>query len=132
MAPGQILRGSNVIGWLNFQSAASQPSGYTSLPVTSVAATKPTSVPYANAIPTAGQVAIINNLAILQAAATESPTRTLTILGRIGNTYQIQYCTNFGPGSAWYPLSTYAQTNIAQTINLDPTVPQAFYRVQQK
>ena len=132
MVPGQVLQGSNVIGSLSFQSLAGQSSGYINLPVTSLSAVKPNALPYAVEFPTAGQVAVINSSAMLQAAATATPTRSLIILGKVGNTYQLQYCTNFGPAAVWYPLGTYSQTNTSQTIAADPTLPQAFYRVQQK
>jgi hypothetical protein len=126
------LQGSNVIGSVNFQSLSTLPSSYINLPVSTLTAYKPTSVAYANAVTTAGQVAVVNNLAILQAAASAGPARSLTILGRVGNNYQVQYCTNFGPGAVWYPLMTYSQTSITQSVSLDPTIVQAFYRVQQK
>ena len=131
MAPNQVLQGSNVIATLNFQSSASQPSGYIKLPLNGVMAIKPTSVSYVNAISIAGQVAIVNNLAMLQAAAGPQ-SRTLTILGRVGNSYQVQYCTNFGASSVWYPLLTYSQTNIAQNVSVDPSLTQVYYRVQQQ
>ena len=129
---GQMLQGSNVIGSLNFQSLASQSSCYVHLPVSSLNAVKPNGLPYAVAVPTSGQIAVINGSAMLQAAATVAPTRSLTILAKVGNSYQVQYCTNCGPAGVWYPMGTYIQTNISQTINVDPSLPQAFYRVQQK
>jgi hypothetical protein len=132
MLPGQSLQGSNVIGSVNFQSLAMLPSSYINLPVSTLTAYKPTSVAYANAVTTAGQVAVVNNLAILQAGASAGPARSLTILGKVGNNYQVQYCTNFGPGAVWYPVMTYSQTSITQSVSLDPTIVQAFYRVQQK
>jgi hypothetical protein len=127
-----VLQGSNVIGSLSFQSLATQPSGYVNLPVSSLSAVKPTAVSYAFETPTSGQVAVVNGLAILQASASATPTRSLTILGKVGNTYQVQYCTNCGPAAVWVPLGTFNQTNISQTISVDPTLSAAFYRVQQK
>jgi hypothetical protein len=132
MAPGQALQGSNVIGALSFQSLPSQPSGYINLSIGSLTAAKPSSSLYVNAIPTAGQVAIVNGLAMLQANATSSSGRNLTVLAKVGNSYQLQYCTNFGPSAVWYPLLTYAQTNISQSVAVDPTLGQVFYRIQQK
>jgi hypothetical protein len=126
------LQGSNVIGSLSFQSLPSQPSGYINLPIGSLTAAKPSSSLYVNAIPTAGQVAIVNGLAMLQANATSSSSRNLTVLAKVGNSYQVQYCTNFGPSAVWYPLLTYAQTNISQSVTVDPTLGQVFYRIQQK
>ena len=132
MAPNQVLQGSNIIGSVTFQSLVSQPSGYLNLPITSVNAIKPTSTSYLNVFPNAGQVAVINNQAMLQAGATANQTRTLTVLGKVGATYQVQYCTNFGPASVWYPLTTYSQTNVSQNVTVDPSLGQVWYRVQQK
>jgi hypothetical protein len=131
MAPGQTLLRSNVLGSLAFQPVAGQPSGYINLPVGTVTAFKPTSQPYANTVSAAGQVAVVNNLAILQAVQTTGPTRRLTALGKIGNSYQIQYCTNFGSGP-WVPLLTYTQTSVSQTFNIDSSFTNAVYRLQQK
>jgi hypothetical protein len=69
---------------------------------------------------------------IVRAAGTTSSSRSLTVFGLVGNNYQVQYSTNLGPTGSWYPLSSYSQTNVSQTISLDPTIPQIFYRVQQK
>jgi hypothetical protein len=121
-----------VIGSISFQSLSTQSSGYVPLPIINLAAYKPNALAYSDAVPTAGQVAVINNLAILQAAETTAPSRTITVLGKIGATYQVQYCTNFGAGTVWYPLTTYSQTNTTQNLNVDPTLSPVLYRVQQK
>jgi hypothetical protein len=132
MIPGQVIQGSNVIGTLSFQATSSQSSGYVNLTANNLKAYKPTSLPYVNTAPSAGQVAVVNNLAMLQATSASGVTRSLSILGKVGNTYQVQYCTNFGPGSVWSPLVTYAQTNVIQNFPVDPTISAAFYRVQQR
>lgn len=74
----------------------------------------------------------VNSVAILQANATSLQNRSLTISGAVGNSYQIQYCTNLAPGAVWYPLSTYTQTNAVQVITVNPTQSAIFYRVQQQ
>jgi hypothetical protein len=132
MSAGQVLRGSNVIGSLTFQSQAGQPSGYVNLPVNNITACKPSSAPYVNLVPTAGKVAIVNNVAMLQSSVSSATSRTITVLGKVGNTYQLQYCTNYGPAAVWYALGTYNQTNISQSLSVDPSIPQALYRVKQK
>jgi hypothetical protein len=132
MAPGQVLLRSNLLGAIGFQTVAGQPSGYINLPVGTVAALKPTSQPYVDTITSPGQLAVVNNLAIMQVVQDAGPTRRLTVLGRIGNTYQIQYCTNFASARPWLPLQTYSQTSVSQSFTLDPNLPTAVYRVQQK
>jgi len=132
MAPGQTLLRSNLLGSLAFQPVAGQPSGYINLPVGTITAIKPSSQPYVTTVSSAGQVAVVNNLAILQAVQTAGSTRKLTVLGRIGNSYQIQYCTNFGSAAAWIPLVTYTQTSVSQTFNVDSSLTNAVYRLQQR
>jgi hypothetical protein len=132
MLPGQMLQGSNVVGTVTFQALSGQPSGYINIPANNLSAFKPSSGSYSASMATAGQVAIVNAQAMLQATATADPTRSLTILGKLGANYQVQYCTNFGPGAVWYPLGTFNQTNTSQIITVNPTIPSIFYRVQQK
>ena len=132
MAAGQSLQGSNVIGSIIFQSQATQPSSFISLPVSGLTALKPSSIAYTTAFSTPGQVAVVNNFALLQPGATTSPTPTLTVFAKVGNSYQVQYATNFGVKTTWYPLLSYTQTNVSQSVPLSTTIPQAFYRVQQK
>lgn len=129
---GQVLTGSNLLGSINFLASSTQASGYLNLPLANVVAYKPSAVQYANTFTTGGQVAIINNEAMLQAGATPVAARSLTILGKVGATYQVQYCTNFSSQAVWYPLMIYSQTNVVQTMSVDPSLPQAYYRVQQK
>jgi hypothetical protein len=132
MTAGQMLQGSNVIGSLRFQAQAGQPSGYVSLPINNLSALKPSSLPYNDWYPTAGQVAIVNTIAMLQATGASGSARSITVLGKPGNSYQLQYCTNFGINSVWYALPTYSQTNVSQTFPVAPSIAPIFYRVQQK
>jgi len=74
----------------------------------------------------------VNSVAILQANAASLQNRSLTISGAVGSTYQIQYCTNLAPGSVWYPLSAYTQTNAVQVIQVNPNQSAIFYRVLQQ
>lgn len=129
---GHALMGSNVIGSINFQSSTTQPSGYVNIPITSLTAYKPGGIAFGNSILTPGQVAVVNGSAILQAAGTNGPSRTLTVLGKPGVNYQVQYCTNFAARGGWYPLTTYNQTNISQVISVGSSMPNAYYRVQQQ
>jgi hypothetical protein len=129
---GHALTGSNIIGSISFQSSATQASGYLNLPVSSIVAYKPGGIQYANSLLTPGQVAVVNSLAMLQASTTGTAGRTLTILGKTGVNYQVQYCTNVAGRGGWYPLTSYMQTNIVQVISVDPSLFHAYYRVQQQ
>jgi hypothetical protein len=128
--PGHALSGSNLFGQLSFQTIPNQSSAFVSLPVHIVSATKPSASPYAYFAPGAGQVVVVNDAPLLQAASTNA-NRNLTLFGKVGTAYQLQYCTNVANHS-WYPLWNYTQTNLAETISVDPSILQVFYRVLQQ
>ena len=65
-------------------------------------------------------------------ATTVGPSRSLLVEGIPGNKYQVQYCTNLGPAAVWYPLMTFTQSTVSQSITIDPTIRSIFYRAQQK
>ncbi len=92
---GQVLSGSNALGSISFLASSMQASGYLNLPLSNVVAYKPNAVQYVNIFPTGGQVALINNEAILQAGATPVAARSLTVLGKLGATYQVQALHQF-------------------------------------
>jgi len=129
-AAGQVLQKSNLVGQLSFQTLATQPSAFVSLPVRNITAAKPDSSAYVNYMPMAGQVAVVSTRPLLAPATTTDTTRSLTAFGNVGTTYQLQYCTNLSASPTWYPLMTYSQTNIAQTLNVDPSDPLISYRLQ--
>jgi hypothetical protein len=119
------------VGFIGFQTAPGQPSGFVNLPVGTVTAFKPNSQQYVDTVSSPGQLVVVNNLAILQTV--QSPgARRLVVLGKVGNNYQIQYCTNFASATPWMPLLSYTQTSVSQSFNIDPTLQNVVYRVQQK
>ncbi|HLH54289.1 MAG TPA: fibronectin type III domain-containing protein [Verrucomicrobiae bacterium] len=128
----QGFQGSNLLGSITFQSQRIQPSTLIALPVTQLTALKPSSASYWNTFLNSGQVAVINNVPIVQATATGGSGHALTVFGQVGNSYQVQYTTNLGPSAVWYPVSTYTQTSVSQSVPLAANLPWAFYRVQQK
>jgi hypothetical protein len=131
MLPGQALLRSNLVGFIGFQTAPGQPSGFVNLPVGTVTAIKPNSQQYVDTVSSQGQLVVVNNLAILQVV--QSPgARRLVVLGKVGNNYQIQYCTNFASATPWMPLLSYTQTSVSQSFNIDPTLQNVVYRLQQK
>ncbi len=129
-APGQPLQGSNVVAQLKFQTLAAQPSAFITLALRNLSASKPDASAYLTYLPTAGQVAIVSSKPLLAPASTSSTARSLTAFGTVGASYQLQYSTNLLSAGPWYPLMTYSQTNIQQTLNVDPAIPLIFYRLQ--
>jgi hypothetical protein len=131
-ATGQTLQGTNLIAQLNFQTVTNQPSAFINLPVAITAANKPNGTAYTNRFPQAGQVAVVNDLPLLQVAPSGNSGLALTLFGKVGTNYQVQCATNLVAPVNWFPLNTYNLTNVAQTLNLNPTNPVVMYRVQQR
>ena len=131
-APGQTIQGSNLIAQLNFQTVSNQPSAFVNLPVVITSGTKPIGTSYANYFPYAGQVAVVNDLALLQLSASGNSSLTLTVFGKVGARYQLQSATSLVAPVVWSALNTYNQSTVAQTLSLNPASPALMYRVQQR
>jgi hypothetical protein len=131
-AAGQVLQGSYSLAQLNFQTMPVQSSGFVQLPVNIVTGIKPDGTVYADSVGTAGMVAVVGDVPLLQGAGVNGSTVSLNLLGKVGTSYQLLSSTGM-PGSApWVPLLTYTQTNVSQPFNLIATGPMAIYRLLQK
>jgi len=132
MSPGQVLRGSNLIAQLSFQTVPGQSSAFVSIPSQILSAAKPTGADYLDYYPQVGQVAVVNNVPLLAAGLANDNSPALTVYGQVGTKYQIQYSTNFNNSGIWSALLSYTQTNISQTFAPSPRNPSVLYRVQQQ
>ncbi|HWD21184.1 MAG TPA: CARDB domain-containing protein [Verrucomicrobiae bacterium] len=128
--PGQSLQGSNVASQLTFSALPNSRSSFVALPVTNAIAAKPDGSAYVNYITPAGLVMVVNDEPLLTGSFT-APNRTLTLFGKLGANYQIQYKTNLGNAS-WQPWLSYTQTNGVITIDIDSTDEVIFYRLLQQ
>jgi hypothetical protein len=63
---------------------------------------------------------------------TASAPGTLTALGSIGTSYQVQFATNLLPTLVWHPLLTFTQTNASQTLNVGMPNSVILYRLLQQ
>jgi hypothetical protein len=129
--PGQVISGSNLIAQLNFQTTSNQTSAFVSLPVKVLSATKPNATAYAYTATAAEQVVIVNDAPLIEASGSTNLNRSLTLFGKVGTSYQLQYSTNLVSGS-WYRLLSYTQTSLAQVVSVDGTIPVIFYRLLQQ
>ena len=128
---GPATVGSNLIAQLSFQAIANQASAFINLPVKILKAIKPDSTAYNYEASSAEQIVVVNDTPLLQGAGTTNSSRRLTLFGRIGTNYQLQYSTNLLSAS-WSQLFNYTQTNLAQTVNVAGTAPLIFYRIVQQ
>ncbi|HEY2083848.1 MAG TPA: hypothetical protein VGI88_13780, partial [Verrucomicrobiae bacterium] len=76
-------------------------------------------------------VSVVENQTVLKLVASISAGhRNLTLFGKLGVNYQLQYSTNLAH-SNWNTWADYIQTNDVMTIQVDATNPVIFYRVWQ-
>jgi hypothetical protein len=109
-----------------------QSSAFVQLPVNVLSGTKPNGTIYANTVGTAGTVAVVGDVPLLQPAVINGSSISLYLLGKVGTSYQLLSSTG-PPGSAsWVPMFTYTQTNVAQPFSLLATNPMMIYRLLQK
>ncbi len=127
--PSQPLTGTNQVAQVNFQTVAGQPTTIFNIPVTVAAGNTADGVAYANVVARAGEVAVVGASPLLRPESGAAG-RTLSLFAAPG-TYNLLYTTSLVPPISWTPLMTYQQTNVAQTVSLDPSAPVIFYRLQQ-
>lgn len=125
-APNQPLTGgTNVVGQLNFQAVSGLPTSILSIPATTASGSAATGAKYANVLMPAGEIVVVGSVPMLRPQVTTSSQRTLSLYALPG-TYTLQSSTNL---VNWTALTTYAQTNVTQTLALDPTIPHIYYRL---
>lgn len=127
----QPLIGTNLVAQVNFQAAAGQTSTTIySIPASSASGATADGTAYANVTAQAGEVVVVGNHPLLRPQANAGTGRSLTLYANPGN-YQLLYTTSLTAPVTWAPLLTYQQTNAAQFVSLDPTIPAVFYQLQQ-
>lgn len=133
--PGQVLQGTQYVAELNFGSVSNQHSALFKLPAAAIQGVKPDGLGYAYYVQHPGMVTIFADNPLLWAnGATYSgnnSTLFMTLYGKPGVNYQLQYSTNLSRPGNWYPLFNYTQTNDAMSVGLDSTNQIILYRVFQ-
>jgi hypothetical protein len=127
--PSQALQGTQQLAQLSFLAISNQQSAFIQLPFASPLAAKPDGSVYENYILHPGSVAAVQNQALLLPGRSLTGGRELTLFGKLGISYELQYATNVSSPTAWYPKLTYTQTNGLMTLDLDSANPSIFYRL---
>lgn len=128
-APGQILQGDQQLGLLTFAAISKEPSAFLQLPIERASAVKPDGSAYVNYITPAASVALVEGQPLLRASIHPSSVRMLTLYGRFGASYQLQYSTNLALPDSWVSTWSYVQTNGLITFPADTSHPHIFYRI---
>ena len=129
--PGQVLQGSNQIALLTLPTVPTQRSAFIKVTSRLMAGSKSNGAGFSNLLSGWAQVALVGDVPLVQAATPNGSARTLSLFGKVGSSYQLQYCTNILAPAAWYSLLTYSQTNVAQTLSVSSNSPVIYYRLKQ-
>jgi hypothetical protein len=130
--PGQSIQGTQQIAQLSFLGNTNQQSSFVTLPVVQIMGNKPNSGTYSNYVTYAGMVAVVDGQPLLRAALSEDSGRSLTLFGRYGANYQLQFTTNLSQPYGWQPLLDYTQTNAVINMGIGSSNPVIFYRLLQQ
>ena len=122
-----VLHGPTNVGLLSFAALTNQSSAFVPLPIINVSGHKPDGGQAASAYGQAGQVVIIGNEPLLEAALGTNDERLLTLYGNPGASYQMAYSTNLLTTN-WVPAWQGTMTNLWEVFQADQTAPQLFYR----
>ena len=129
---GLSLVGSNHIGTLDFSANSNQLSSFVPIRTTVLSATTPDGKPLVGLFPGLGEIVVVTDHPLLRALTRADSARMLNLYGRVGTTYRVLYATNSLSSPAWQPLTTYAQTNVVQSLAVGNSDPTIFYRLEQQ
>jgi hypothetical protein len=127
--PGQVINGSEQIAQLSFQTVAGQRSAFVPLAINSMAAMDPSGVPYPVYFPRNGEVVVVGDAPLLRGGQPSGLSRTLTLYGKVGLNHELQSSINGFSSTAWQPVLSYLQTNVAQQVVVTSSSPVVFYRL---
>lgn len=131
--PRKTLEGSNLVARLNFRTLSAQSSAFVPMSALNVTALKPVGSSYYSPLGQNGEVVVVSDTPLLRSTVVPNNRRDLLLYGRVGLNYQVQYSTaSLGSADAnWTSLLSYPQTNLVQTLSVDPAPPVIFYRLKQ-
>lgn len=128
-APGQVLQGTQQVAQLSFAALSNPDSAFVPLAIDSASAVKPDGSLYVNYVTPEATVAVVEGTPLLSAFLLPDYERRLTLYGRVGTSYELQYSTNLAFRDAWASAWSYVQTNGAMTIGVDSAHSNIFYRI---
>ena len=133
--PGQTLQGTQRVARLYFTATAGQASSFVPLDLDSMNA----AVRAAGVEPTLllndGRAVVVGARPLLEARTKPGNQREITLYGRRGTTYVLEYTTSLTNGVAWRPRGTIpgsSMTNLTQTLLLGLPAPPVYYRARQQ
>jgi hypothetical protein len=126
--PGQTLQSPSQLGSIVF-SAPPGHSGFLPVVAADILGIKDDGTSAGNIGSQPGTVVLIGFEPMLAAWAAADSTRMITIYGNPGTNYQLTYSTNLMLPN-WQPAFSVPMTNLIESVPVDQTKPQIYYRAQ--
>lgn len=129
---GNSLLGTQQLATLRFQAIPGQSSAFTPLEVVSVNFTPVNAGLDPTILVNNGRAVVIGDQPLLEPVLTNLAQRQMTIYGRTGNAYTIEYSTNLADTNGWRVRANISATTVLpRTIPLTSTPPPpVYYRVR--
>lgn len=124
-ASGRALQGTQLVARLDFMAVSNQTSGFVPLRIDAIAAyAGPKSI--LNLFGQNGRVAVVGEEPLLEAGFGQARNRLMSLYGKPGSSYAVQYSTNLGAG--WSLLQRVPLTNLVQFVDLNRPDNIVFFR----
>jgi hypothetical protein len=131
-ASGQTFQGNQEIAQLNFSVLSNQPSAFVPFKPQTIQAKNADSSVTTNIAVQSGRLVIIGNEPLLETTLNANQRRDLTLYGKPGASYQIEYATNLSNPSSWTLLTRLPMTNLVQVLTgLDASKASMFLRASE-
>jgi hypothetical protein len=114
---GQVLQGASDIASICFDTLPGT-SAFVPLAVAGIVATVSNNSPVTNLIDQGGRVVLISSKSLLELSPGTNSSRTLTLYGNPGVSYDLLSTTNLIQSSPWSMVESVTLTNLFQVINL--------------
>jgi hypothetical protein len=125
---GQSLQNSSVLGTIGFTALAGD-SAFLPVSATSLSAIQTNSASVANPFSQPGQIVVVGLHPLLALLPNPNSTFAIALYGNIGSNYQMAFTTNLA-STNWQTVSNILMTNLQQSVNVNPTNAQMFFRLQ--
>ena len=132
LRPGQTLQGTQELANLSFNTLSAQSSAILRLLPANIIAVKPDSSQVGEVLAEPGQLTIVADGPLLVANLEANVVRTLTLYGKPGANYQMQYSYSLQSPLVWSNWTTVSLSAISQTFSaLSTTNPTVFFNARQ-
>jgi len=114
---GQVLQGASVLGLICLDTLPGA-SAFVPLVVTNMGAVASNNSPATNFIAQTGRLVVIGPQSLLEASPGTNSSRTLTLYGNPGMSYDLLSTTNLTDRSSWSTVGSVTLTDLFEVINL--------------